>query len=435
MRPFQLALLVGFGLIAVIGLIIFSTYKGSSSTETEIVAGGITVWGTLPQDVFTTVINEISRTDERFKQVSYVQKDERTFDLDLLKAAANGQSPDLIVAPSDYLYTWMPRLYVLPYASFPKRTFQDTYIDGAEIFLGVDGVYGIPFAVDPLVLYWNRDLLSTAGFVVPPTTYEDLLSTYVPKLSVVDAGLRVAQSAIALGDFTNIPRAKDIFTLLMLQAGSTIVQQRDDGAYEVTFADQPTTGTIPGVAAAQFFYEFADPTSAFYSWNRALPNDTDMFIANQLAMRFGFASEFATLRARNPNLNFDTALVPQNAGATVKRGYGMFYGFAIPKQAKNPNGSIFVATTLAGEATAASLAMKLQMAPVHRATLAQGTQAGPAETVRYTAAITARGWLDPNPVGSAEVFRDIFEQMATGRAGASSAVNDARHRLGALFTR
>lgn len=433
MRPFQIGLLVGFGLIAVIGLFVFSTYKSSSDTASDIVAGGITIWGTLPSSVFSQVISEVTATDDRFNQVSYVQKDPRTFDLDLLKAAANGAVPDLIVAPSEYLYMWMPRLYSLPYTSFPKRTFQDTYIDGAEIFMGVEGVYALPFAVDPLVLYWNRDLFTTAGFVNPPTTYEDMLRTYIPALKKVDTGLRITQGAIALGDFANIPDAKDILALFTLQAGSNIVQQREDGGYRVTFADQGLAGSvIPGVAALQFFHQFADPTSSFYTWSRALPNDTDIFIANQLAMRFGFASEYAGLRARNPNLNFDVAAVPQNAGATVKRTYGMFYGFAIPKQAKNPNGSVFVASTLTGTAVAASLAQKLQMAPVQRATLAQGS-GDVAESVRFGAAITARGWLDPNPVESRSVFADVLEKIATGRARVNEAASDAANRIQALY--
>ena len=52
------------------------------------------------------------------------------------------------------------RLQSIPYESFPERDFRNRYIDGASIFAMRDGVYAFPLMVDPLVMYWNRDIFS-----------------------------------------------------------------------------------------------------------------------------------------------------------------------------------------------------------------------------------------------------------------------------------
>ncbi|OGG59072.1 hypothetical protein A3C89_01535 [Candidatus Kaiserbacteria bacterium RIFCSPHIGHO2_02_FULL_50_50] len=431
MRPFQVALIAGFSVIAVLALVIFSTYKGGGDAEENLLAGGITIWGTLPDAAFTETIYGVTKTDTRFQAVTYVRKDAATIDRELLEAIADGTPPDLLVISNETLYSFMPRLYAIPYTSFPQRTFKDTYIDGAEVFMRSDGVYGIPFAVDPLVLYWNRDLFATANLTLPPTTYEDLLRTYVDRLRVAK-GTDIAQAAIAFGEHVNIAAAKQLFALFAIQAGSDMVRE-ENGQYRVTFADQETTSqTIPGVAAAQFFTDFANPQSVYYTWNRTLPDDVSLFSASRLAMRIGFASDYAALRARNPNLNFDVAPIPQNASANVKRGYGTYYAFAVPRNAKNAAGSLFVAQTLAAAGAIEQMTSLLGMAPAHRSVLAT-LPADPVESVRYSAAIIARTWLDPKPAETNVVVREMFESIIAGRAQAGSAVTNAMQRIRNLF--
>ncbi|OGG61238.1 hypothetical protein A3C87_01660 [Candidatus Kaiserbacteria bacterium RIFCSPHIGHO2_02_FULL_49_34] len=426
-----MALLVGFGVVALLGLVVFSTYKGSDTAEQDMLASGITIWGTLPADAFTKTIYDVTRTDPRFQSVSYLQKNPATVDRELLEAIADGVSPDLLVISNETLYQFMPRLYAIPYASFSKRTFLDTYIDGAEVFMKTDGIYGIPFIVDPLVLYWNRDLFATVNLTQPPTTYEDLLRTYIERLRILENNT-ITQATIALGEHNNVTNAKQIFALFAIQSGSDMVRE-ENNQFRVTFAEQVEgSSAIPGVAAAQFYTAFADPQSVYYTWNRTLPDDISLFSANGLAMRIGFGSEFATIRDRNPNLNFDIAPIPQNASASVRRGYGTYYAFAVPQHAKNPAGSLFVAQTLASAGAVETIATQLGVAPAARSALAAVPE-NPIDSVRYSAAIIARTWLDPKPTESNAVFRDMIESITAGRAQAGSAVNNAVQRIRNLF--
>ena len=127
----------------------------------------------------------------------------------------------------------------------------------------------------------------------------------------------------------------------------------------------------------------------------SLRPDTDMFLSEDLAIYFGLASEGRSLAARNPNLSFDIAEVPQGASASVKRDYGIFYGFAMPKAAKNKMGASLVLQNLSGESNATKLANLSGFAPVHRTSLATGSN-DVYGRVAYASAIYSRGWLNPD---------------------------------------
>ena len=51
----------------------------------------------------------------------------------------------------------------------------------------------------------------------------------------------------------------------------------------------------------QFYVDFADPVKPVYSWNKSFPRAVDAFSSEDLAIYFGFASEFRSLLNKNPN--------------------------------------------------------------------------------------------------------------------------------------
>lgn len=430
MRPFQLALLLGFAVIAILGLIVFATYRGGGETEEQELAGGITVWGTMPRMAFRTTLEEIAKADSRFAVVSYAQKDEQTFDDELLNALAEGDAPDLVVLSQEDLVTWRSKLYPLSYELIPQRSFQDAFIDGAEIFMRDEGVYGVPFAVDPMVLYWNKDLFATAGKIAAPATYEILVNDTVPALTRLGAGNTLEQSAVALGTYVNVTNAADILSLLMLQSGGDIAYE-ESGRYRVAM-DRVQEGGSSGVTALTFFTQFSDPQRSEYSWSRTRPQDTQAFLGGSLALYFGFASEYQTLREQNPNLAMDVATVPQNAADTVHRTYAKIYAFAIPRQTVNKSGAYLVAQTFANNTYGNVLAERLSVAPARRSLLAAG-HSDPVKAVFYRAAITARGWLNPAPRETEIIFKDMIENITSGRLRVNQSVSDGARRLEQLF--
>ena len=124
--------------------------------------------------------------------------------------------------------------------------------------------------------------------------------------------------------------------------------------------------------------------------------------------------------------------VPQESGVTTRRGYGTFYSFAIPKAAQNPQGAYRAALVLSSPDVSRMLAEGLNFSPVRRGVITQGTQ-DPYRSVIYRAALIARGWLDPNPTSSENVFKQLIEDVTSGRIRTSDAVGDASERLQLLF--
>ncbi len=49
-----------------------------------------------------------------------------------------------------------------------------------------------------------------------------------------------------------------------------------------------------------------------------MSDSKNMFLAGDLALYFGFASELDDLKNKNPNLNFDVTLFPQTGDLNLK---------------------------------------------------------------------------------------------------------------------
>ncbi len=431
LRPFEIALIGIFAAAAIGSLIFVSVYKGGAKDAIRPYGEKVTIWGTLNGYRFNDVFSEIRTSDKEFSVVEYIQKDPNTFDAELVDAIAEGVPPDLIVLPHERLAFFRTKLMPISYATVSERFYRDTYVDGAEIFMRSEGIYGIPFAVDPLVLYWNRDMFASNGLATPPRTWEQLTDEAVKSLTKKDIEFNISESAVSLGEYSNISYPKKILSMLFLQAGSSLVTETG-GKYEVTMNDKTASGLPPGDAVLSFYTQFANPTNDNYSWNRSLRGDRLMFLAGELGMYFAPGSEFEGLRQANPNLNFDVASVPQGSGATTLRNYGDFYAFAIPRASKNQTGAYAVAQILGSETNARMLTELLGIAPVHR-TLLGNSSSNPFRAIIFNSALIARGWLDPNPSASDEVFKSMVQDVTSGRARISDVLNDTIRRLELLF--
>src|SRR5690606_13880563 len=89
----------------------------------------------------------------------------------------------------------------------------------ATDFVKDNRIYAIPLAVDLLALYYNKDLLGSAGISQPPATWPVLVQD-TQKLTKVSQPGQFTVSGIALGTSANVNRAVDILNLLMLQNGT-----------------------------------------------------------------------------------------------------------------------------------------------------------------------------------------------------------------------
>ncbi len=426
---FQVILLAVFGSVAVAGVLIFAFAVGGNGSSA---VGPVQIWGTLDQNAFTTVIRSVAEDDPTLSQVTYVQKDPATFEEELTSALARGAGPDLYLLRQDYAELHSGRVIVIPFESLSASQFQDTFVDAASPFIARDGITAIPLAVDPLILYWNRDMLQTAGYARPPVYWDELYDMARALTQKNDAG-RITKSTISFGEYRNINNAKEVLSMLIMQAGGSIIVRDTTG--QLVPALSPRTGetTQSTASALRFYTEFADPSKDDYTWNRALPEAQSTFASGDLALYIGFASEEPLIRRKNPNLNFAAAPIPQIRSAARAVNAGRAYGFAIPRTSANPNGAITVAYNLASGPMSKTLSVALGIPSARRDVLSEPPPTEGNDGLFNKQAIIVHAWIDPNPIKTGEVFRDMIENTTSGATLLTEAISRADQEFGEIL--
>lgn len=427
-KLFQYVFIGAFVFFIIVGAILFATYRSNREGSMQI---NITMWGTLPADSFSAFMNRYFSDKDLKYTVNYSAKNLATFDRELVEALASGVGPDAIILPQDLIVRYQDRIYPVPYTVFSELNFKQTYIQQGELFLNKNGVLALPFNIDPLVMYWNQDIFNNVSVTKPPTTWAEI-ADLVPKITKKDQAGNILTSTVALGEFRNITNAKSILSALLIQAGNPIVISDAEGNFESTLDNHFGLNTSPAVLSLQFYSSFANSARREYSWNRSLPNSFDAFASGDLAIYFGFASEYLKIKNKNPNLNFSVALLPQIKDAKVYSTFGQMQGLAIMKNSKNPAGAFTVLTALTS-AEAVPFWKDLFNLPSARRDILGQIEQNAIKTIFNKSAIMSKGWLDPNAEQTSIIFQNMVESYTTGREVLESVINSASDRLDNLF--
>ncbi len=428
MSNFKIAVLAIFSVSIVVGIALFAMYRAGAGQTTY----NLTVWGLLPQDQFQILYKTATISKDKYITVKYVQKNASDFDTDFVQALADGVGPDVVILRDDYFYKNRNRFFVIPYGNFSQRTFKDTFTQETEMFLSPDGVTALPLFVDPLVLYWNRDILKNA-LVASPPKYWDELYALSGKISTHDSSSDIIQSTISFGEWNNVTNAKEILSLLLLQAGTPIVSF-DSGQKKYTSVLDSQFGQpiAPAESALNFYTQFSNPTSIYYSWNRSLPSSLNFFLSGNLALYVGEASELFSIQQKNPNLNFDVTDIPQIRGNTNKVDFAHIYATAIVKQSKSIPGAFTLVTSLV-EAPAISALQTVTNLPPARRNLLSQPPTDPYRVVFYNSALIGQAFVDPDPAQTTAIFRDMINSITSGQSQISVSVGEANQSLNSAF--
>ena len=417
MSKFQIITISIFVICIIAGIAAFALYKGDSSTTT---LPSITIWGTFSKDSFDQYVSNINNTLQQQISIKYVEEPATSFTSDFVSALARGQGPDAILIPAELLLPNEDKLALIPFSSLSQRTLLDTYVKEAGLYVNQSGILGLPFMMDPLVMYWNRDMLDSAGIARAPQYWDDF--TPINKaLTVKDQNGNVRRSAIALGVFGNVDNAREILGTLLMQSGNPVTKLTPEGSIVSTIK---TSASVSPTAALQFFTKFVDPTNPDYSWNRSLPSSKAAFLSGSLATYFGFASELGDLKDKNPNLNFDISMLPQVRTGGVKTTYGRMYGFSMVRTSQNLNTVFSVINTLTTTQPLADLSNKLYLPSVRRDVIAAGSN-DPYISLFNQAALVSNTWLDADINRSYQIFGNMVYSLTSGQKTIYQAIQDA----------
>ncbi len=412
---------------ALFGFLIFSGAIDLDDTTTE-ARGSVLVWGTIDGQIMQKYID---LAKNRNLTVTYNQKRPETYENELVNAFASGVGPDLFIMPHENILRHSDKVLEIPYTSFSKKVYESTYIDEAKLFLTDTGVIAFPLVVDPLIMYYNKSLISSAFLLDIPQNWGEL-TEFSQAITQYSGTGEISISAVALGTFGNILNSKAILSALLMQNGNAIVGTDNRDFTKFSLLNASGEAQLKATQALDFYTSFARFGNDNYAWNEALVDSRNKFIAGELALYFGRASEVGDISRKNPNLDFGAELLPQVEGNTTKLTQGAMTGIGISKQTKNVNGSIAVASTLAGSVIVDGLAAELQVAPA-RKDLLRNKPDDAFKTLVYNSAIIARGWIDPDPEKTSELFRTMIRDINTGASNSSSSIERMSVNLDTLL--
>ncbi|MFA6511762.1 MAG: extracellular solute-binding protein [Patescibacteria group bacterium] len=280
------------------------------------------------EEALAPIMNAYANVHRNVKFSVTVQRAE-TYSQELRDAWAKGAGPDIFTIPATWagqyedFITPLPAVMRVPYyedrkflwktdsviefrndAGLTVRNVQEQFVDAvAKMVVRQEEIYGLPLAMDTLVLYYNRDLLNSAQIPTPATTWQGLVSQIeqTQQLSVIDQTGALIQSAVALGTAENIPNATDILALLMMQNGTLMT---DETERTITFNKTLSEGFSPGAEASRFYTDFARIGKSAFSWNDDQANALDAFINGNLVYFIGYGAHAAEIERRAGTLNW-----------------------------------------------------------------------------------------------------------------------------------
>lgn len=427
MNIFQTVLLVALGFILVIGVLVFAGILPGFRSQSGSAVSKLEMWGVFPESALNSVVNDINQQNGKTFTLSYKYYPPDQIDAKLIDALAAGGGPDLVILPHELILENEDKLAPIPQQSVSARNYQSSFVDEGSLFAVPNGYAALPLIVDPLVMYVNKDLYTNANLPLFPTNWTSFIQDQ-PKLTVIGSNNSIIQSAAPLGTFSNNNNAKDIFSLLLLQAGDQIIQMDSNNNLKVLLnAQSNSVGQSPAVAATDFFLQFSDPTKTTYTWNRSLPEAFQAFTNELAANYFGFASELPQIQTTNPHLNFDVTVVPQRDNSN-RLTFGRLYGAAVTKKAASNGNALKAVLALAAQGEMKNLAQNLNLPSASRVVLAQAVT-DPYLQVFDDSALISHGWYDLAPAESATIFQSMMDAVSSGRLETQSAIATAAGEL------
>ncbi|MBI3627550.1 MAG: extracellular solute-binding protein [Candidatus Sungbacteria bacterium] len=393
------------------------------------VSGQVTVW--VPPQYKSAMAPIVTSFQSQYPavKVTLEEKNETTYETDLINALASGAGPDVILLPSSDIGLWQnkllpaPRTNVLTLDQFESQA-PDAAI--ADLVTQKGEMLGLPLSVDTLALYYNKDLFNAANIISPPQTWDDFAAA---------SGLMVArlingdltQSGASIGTAQNVNHFFEILSELILQTGNPIATL--DG--HVTLADK-TGDSYPALSALNFYTSFADPSNKNYSWTNAGPNSLEAFAQGQAGMYFGYAADLETIITKNPHLNFSVAPFPQLAKGS-RKSFARYPVLAVTRASTNPTIAWAFISNFYTAANQKILIDALGLPPARRDLI---HSLPPNKILRpfYDQVLSGQSWPIPDYGRAQSIFRTMIESAVSGGSiGSADAISRAAGQLKLLL--
>ncbi len=268
--------------------------------------------------------------------IEYTKKNIENYEEDILNALAAREGPDIFSINNTWLPEYADKVTPAPVDLFALKEYKDSFVDVVSSdFVKDDLVYGVAMWVDSLALYYNKDILGTAGIATPPKTWADL-ERHVRLITTQDETGYFTKSGVAIGLNSNVNRAVDVVYLMMLQAGAIPWSADGLSPQFTTSISRDGNSTLPGVEGLDFYTSFGNPRDVNYNWNVNSDYSIDAFANGRAGFLYSYAYARELIESKSPNLNYDVAIVPQYNLNNTSVNFANYFGEVVNKQSEAP---------------------------------------------------------------------------------------------------
>jgi ABC-type glycerol-3-phosphate transport system substrate-binding protein len=438
--------LIGFLALAV--LVLSGQGCGSSGTAAPASASKpvtLTYWRVLDDgDAFDQIIQGYRALHPNVT-INYRKLRLDEYERELLNALAEDRGPDIVSLHNTWIRSYQAKL--LPAPSQVKLAFREVqgiqknqvwvektlpvitpaqvktqFVDqvGRDVVIKgqssdpkagiVDQLWGLPLALDTMVLYYNKDILNAAGIPTPAQDWAEF-QDHVKRMTQYDQG-KLVKPAAGIGTSRNVERSFDVLSLLMMQNGA----QMTDANGLPTFNRTPSNlqrEIPPAVEALIFYTDYANPSKEVFTWDDAQPNSFDAFIAGKTGYFFGYSYHQPRIRAQAPKLNYGIAAIPQIDPA-AKVNYANYWVEAVSRKTPNPD-LAWDFVQFAANAERAKTYLAKTGKPTALRSLVNEQLTDPDLGVFASQVLTARSWYSGINVAATEAaFHEMIDSTLEG---------------------
>ena len=294
---FILGIILFFAIV--FGLVYWFFLRGAGGTDPISIAPKepvtITYWGLWDdKDIFAKAIEAYQQKNPHVTVV-YEMMDPVQYRERLIARSQTGNGPDMF----RYHNTWIPEIQEvispLPPEIMSNEEFNTTFypIHQKDLKVG-ESYYGIPLMIDGMMLVYNKEILSQAGILNPPTLWvggdQDVVSV-ARKLTVRSTSGSIITSGMAIGTATNVEHFGELFSILLYLNGGDFNELTSPASIE----------------ALELYRSFAEDGY----WDATMPHSITAFIQGKTAMIVVPSWQVSDILSQNPQLQVGTAPIPK----------------------------------------------------------------------------------------------------------------------------
>jgi hypothetical protein len=191
--------------------------------------------------------------------------------------------------------------------------------------------------------------------------------------------------------------------------------------------------STPGQKAFDYYLQFANPSSQYYTWNENLGDASALFAGGQLPIYFGYREDYLKVKAAAPYLPMKVAPLPQ--AGVVAINYPRTWGLAVSKQSKAPAVAWDFIIQVAGGTVGPRAYMTASNRPPAIKYLMNEKKNDLDLGVFALQGLTARAWRQPDGAQVRNILSGAVAAVLTGARSSQRALVEAEDAVSSMFRR